>query len=161
VSHAVQPSTEGKRDYVYLRYVTISQLTKLVGSVVSWWFGLSLASVVIGFVFEMAKSVVVRKTLLNDISTQFWIWLAVAIFSWVLRGQTIPITLPKLSFIEWVLLNLWLGGSAIAHAYLPWWEATPIYWGLLLLGFVYEQLVEMGKTNYESVVPKAEATVEV
>ena len=67
------------------------------------------------------------KQFLSAVPKQFWIWLAVAVFSWVLRGKTI--TLPKLSFVAWVLLNVWLGGAVIADAFLPMWAASPIYWG--------------------------------
>ena len=52
------------------------------------------------------------------------------------------------------LLNVWLGGAAIAYARLPWWDALPIYWGLLYLGYIYEQLVEMGKANHEIILRK-------
>jgi hypothetical protein len=96
---------------------------------------------------------------LDGVPKQFGFWLAIAILCWVWRGKTFPITLRKLSFVAWVLLSVWIGGAMIANALLPWWAASRVYWVLFLLGFIHEQLVEMGKPNYDRTMPNAEATV--
>jgi hypothetical protein len=157
VSDSVQSRRDEKPDYFYVRHVTLGQFFKLLKGVAGWWLGLSIFAHILGLVFHSAKAVVSETSFMDSVPKQFWIWLAVAILSWVFKGHTF--TLPKLSFVSWILLNVWLGGAVLADAFLPWWAAATVYQGLFLLGFVYEQLVEIGKANYDSVNLNVESTV--
>jgi hypothetical protein len=146
-----------KSDYFYLQHVTLAEFFKGFKWVVAWWFGLSVATPILGLSLEAANTAVLDKTFLNAVPNPFWIWLAIAVCSWVFRGETI--TLAKLSFVAWILMNVALGGTMLAVAFLPLWAASPIGWGLLLLDFDYYLLIETGKANYTNTLSKMETTV--
>src|ERR1035437_268555 len=150
------PPNDERSDYFYLQYVTLGQFLKGFVRVVAWWFGLSVTTPILGLFLDAANTAVLDKTFLNAVPNAFWIWLAIAVCSWVFRGETI--TLAKFSFVAWILMNVGLGRTMLAVTFLPLWAASPLCWGRVLLDFGYYLLIETGKANYKNTLSKMETT---
>ncbi len=159
-----------KPDHFYLRYVTLGQIVAELKVVAVWWLYLSAATTVVTLILHAAKSGEVSKLLPDVLLAQmrrdvgglvswlgfpraFWYWLAILVSSWFLNeffgGETI--TIPDLSFVAWVLLNVSIGGVIVADALLPPWALGPVFCALIQLPTFYERLVEVGRINQETI----------
>lgn len=147
------PAVEGEARLLLLRYVTLGQLFRLLKDLTPWWCGL-FAVALVGAVFNLAA---VPEISGGGTARQFWLLPAVAVLSWAMRGKTIQMTFPKLSFVAWALLNVCVGTGTLADALLPWWAAIPFCWGLFLLCLVFWELVGLGKATYEEARAELEA----
>src|SRR5260370_12927244 len=93
----------GKPDYFYLRYVTLGEFFTHLRVVVPVWLGLSVVWVGLRFMDDAAKTSPNENTFFKDVPRLFWLWLVIAVFTWVLEGKTV--TFPRLNFLDRILLN--------------------------------------------------------
>jgi len=144
----------GGPDYLYIRYVTLGQFLKGFMRFLAAWVGLSLVGIGLGYVADATKGAIFEHTFLGDLPRVFWIWLALALASWFLRGQTIKF--PNVGFVTWLVTALCFGGIMLVGEYLPLWAASPLGWALALIDFGYYMLVEAGKANFRATGSRAQ-----
>lgn len=150
----VHPTDDDEADYFYLRYATLGQFFKGLKTAVIWWVASSVGLVILHFIGEAVKTVVDLQSFEEPIPHRFWLWVYIALFSWILSG----VTLPKLGVLGWVLFNVWIGGSFVADALLHSGTVRGVlFFGLCFFGQFFLETVAIGKANYEAVMLKAEA----
>jgi hypothetical protein len=138
-----------KKSYEYLAYVTLREAWAEVKSTLIVWLVFSGVSIGIGLAFS--SGVEVSKPIWENIPRPILYFIGFVIFTWFMRGEELTISIPK-QYSWWMVFVCVAGLFFYAPFLLPWWCLVPINFGLIFGFMVFDNLVRIGKENFEKLV---------
>lgn len=145
-----------KPTYFYIRHVTVGQLLPLIKEGLLGFFYFIITFVLIGYfiiddwnITGQERSKQVSQYDFFGIPNIVWFLIIFALISWFLKDRERTFTISRFDKIEWLLINLGLVIFFIIFNYLPLWIGFPSFFAMLIIGRTYEDMVYLGKENYE------------
>lgn len=145
-----------KPSYFYMRHVTVGQLLPIIKeNFIGFFSFISLFGIVGYFTVDDWNGTAYEQGKINlakgflGIDTFVWLLIIFAVISWFMRGKERTFTIPRFDKIEWLLFNICTIIFFLIFNYLSWWLAMISYVAMLAIGNIYEEMVYIGKENYE------------
>jgi hypothetical protein len=134
---------ESKPSYFYIKQTTLEQFFGAfkTSSILIFW--MSLFIIPFGIFFDDPRNSQSMLGLPNFI----WYLIFFAIASWLYKGNKIDIQIPKLTFLEWLMVNFLVTTLTLSHLFADRWFDIFYFLFLFFLVSLYLNLLAIGKEN--------------
>jgi hypothetical protein len=140
---AENKKVEFKPSYYYVKQATLEQFFGAFknSSVLIFWMALFI--VPCGIFFDDPRN---SQSILG-IPNFIWYLIFFAICSWLYGGNKIDIQIPKLTFLEWLMVNFLVTTLTVSHLFATRWFDIFYFLFLFFLVSLYFNLLAIGKDN--------------
>ena len=145
-----------KPSYFYIKYLTVGQLLPLIKEGLIGFFSFLAVFGIIGYFtvddwnvsgYEHAKASWANGFL--GIDNTIWFLIIFATISWFMKGKERTFKIPRFDKVEWLLFNITTIIYLLILNYSLWWIGMIAFIALIVIGRTYEDMVYIGKENYE------------
>ncbi len=140
---AENKKVEFKPSYYYVKQATLEQFFGALkkSSVLIFW--LAVFIVPCGIFFDDPRN---SQSALG-VPHFIWYLIFFAIASWIYRGNKIDIQIPKLTFLEWLMVNFLVTSMTLSHLFADRWFDIFYFLFLSFLVSLYLNLLVIGFEN--------------
>ncbi len=136
---------EFRPSYFYIKQTTLEQFFRAFKMSFVPIFWMALFIIPCGIFFDDPRNSQSMLGLPNFI----WYLIFFAIASWLYKGNKIDIQIPKLTFLEWLMVNFLVTTMTFSHLFADRWFDIFYFLFLFFLVSLYLNLLAIGKENFK------------